>query len=350
MTSSGGGMVAAATMSLPERADRGNNYDYRYAWIRDQCMTGIAVATDGPHPLVADAVRFVSERVLADGPDLKPAYLVNGGAVPREVSLDLSGYPGGWDVRGNRVTDQFQLDVLGEVLSLFAKAAELDVMDGAAWRAARIAVDVIEHRWQQPDNGIWELDEQWWAHSRLACVAGLRHLARVAPSTERSRLRDLASRVLVETRRRCLHPDGYWQRTPDDHRVDAALLLPAIRGGFAPDDPNALATLEAVQRDLVDDGYVYRYRPAGRTLGEEEGAFLLCGFLLALAQLHHGRAAGAYRCFERNRAACGTPGLLSEEFDVEQRQLRGNLPQAFVHALLIETSVRLAADAPTEGT
>ena len=349
LTSSSGGMVAAATMSLPERADQGNNYDYRYAWIRDQCYTGLAVAADDAHPLLHTAVDFVSERLLADGPGLRPAYLVNGGAVPPEERLPLEGYPGGWNVRGNRVTHQYQLDVFGDALSLFAAAARHDVLPRDGERAARVAVDAIERRWDEPDSGIWELDEQWWTQSRLACVSGLRVYADSAPTSERPRLRSLADAILAETTRRCLHPDGHWQRTPDDQRVDAALLLPAIRGGFAADDPTAIATLDAVQRDLVDDGYVYRYRPAGRTLGEKEGAFLLCGFVLALAQLRAQRPIGAYRCFERNRAASGTPGLLSEEFDIEQRQLRGNLPQAFVHAMLLETSVRLATDAPTEG-
>lgn len=348
MTSGTGGMVAAATMSLPERADQGNNYDYRYAWIRDQCYAGLAVAADGPHPLLANSVDFVSQRVLADGPDLRPAYLVTGGTVPPEQELSLEGYPGGWNVRGNRVTDQFQLDIFGDTLALFAAAARHDMLDRHAHRAARIVVDAIERRWTEPDAGIWELDDQWWTHSRLACFSGLNSYAHFAPRSERARLGSLADAILVETERRSLHADGFWQRTPDDQRVDAALLLPGIRGGFEPRDPRSIATLDAVQRDLVDDGYVYRYRPAGRTLGEQEGAFLLCGFVLALAQLNAGRPLGAYRCFERNRAASGTPGLLSEEFDVEQRQLRGNLPQAFVHAMLLETSVRLAADAPTE--
>jgi GH15 family glucan-1,4-alpha-glucosidase len=97
-----------------------------------------------------------------------------------------------------------------------------------------------------------------------------------------------------------------------------------------------VATLRAVQEDLCEDGYAYRFRADPRPLGEAEGAFLLCGFLMALALGQRGDEVGAARWFERNRAACGPPGLLSEEYDVRQRQLRGNLPQAFVHALLLE--------------
>ena len=108
-------MAAAATMSLPERAEEGRNYDYRYAWIRDQCFAGQAAAAASPLPLLDDATRFVTERILADGPQLKPAYTVCGGPVPDERRLHLAGYPGGWDKAGNRVNQQFQLDVFGEV-------------------------------------------------------------------------------------------------------------------------------------------------------------------------------------------------------------------------------------------
>jgi GH15 family glucan-1,4-alpha-glucosidase len=136
-----------------------------------------------------------------------------------------------------------------------------------------------------------------------------------------------------------LHPTGRWQRSPHDDRLDAALLLPAIRGAIPADDPRTHATLRAFGQELTDDGYAYRYRPDERPLGEAEGAFLLCGFIMSLALGQQGDAVGAARWFERNRSACGPPGLLSEEFDVAQRQLRGNLPQAFVHALLLECAL-----------
>jgi GH15 family glucan-1,4-alpha-glucosidase len=103
-----------------------------------------------------------------------------------------------------------------------------------------------------------------------------------------------------------------------------------------------MATLDAVRTDLCQDGYVYRFAPDNRPLGDAEGAFLLCGFVLSLAHRHQGDQAEAFRWFERTRAACGPPGLLAEEYDVRQRQLRGNLPQAFVHAMLLETAHRLA--------
>jgi GH15 family glucan-1,4-alpha-glucosidase len=141
-----------------------------------------------------------------------------------------------------------------------------------------------------------------------------------------------------------VHASGRWQRAADDPRIDAALLLPEIHSPLDPRDPRAEATLRAVLDELYDDGYCYRYRRDQRELGEAEGAFLLCGFILSLALLARGERVAAVRAFDRNRSASGPPGLLSEEFDVQQRQLRGNLPQAFVHALLLECAVALGRE------
>jgi GH15 family glucan-1,4-alpha-glucosidase len=339
LTSASGGMVAAATMSLPERARGGRNYDYRYVWIRDQCFTGEAIAKAGPHPLLDDAVRFVRERLLDDGDQLKPAYTVSGGPVPDQRSLELPGYPGGSDVVGNWVNKQFQLDAFGESLLLFAAAAEHDRLDADGWRAAETAAKAIERRWREPDAGVWELEPDAWTHSRLICAAGLRAIAARQPSEQAGRWVALADAILADTAAHALHPDGRWQRSPTDPRIDAALLLPAIRGALPAEDPRSIATLRAVQEQLTDDGYCYRYQPDERPLGEAEGAFVLCGFLLALAWAQQGDHVRAARWFERNRTACGPAGLCSEEFDVQQRQLRGNIPQAFVHALLLECAV-----------
>ena len=345
MTSAGGGMVAAATMSLPERAEQGRNYDYRYVWIRDQCFAGQAVALDGEPPeLLDDAVRFVSERLLDDGAQLKPAYTVDGSAVPDERSVHLAGYPGGTDIAGNHANDQFQLDAFGESLLLFAAAARHDHLDSINYRALRIAVEAIAERWTQPDAGIWELEARRWAHSRLTCVAGLRAVATHAARSDAGAWNTLADNILASTSD-CHHPSGRWQRAPDDPRVDAALLVPALRGALPIDDSRNSATLRAIYTDLEQDGYIYRFRHDDCPLSQAEGAFLLCGFWTALTHHERGDAVAAARLFERNRAACGPPGLFSEEYDVNQRQLRGNLPQAFVHALLIETSMRLA-DSP----
>jgi GH15 family glucan-1,4-alpha-glucosidase len=354
LTATTGAMVAAATTSLPERQEGGRNYDYRYAWIRDQCYAGLAVAAHGTHPLLEGTVRFLTERILADGPGLMPAYTVGGRPIPGERRLRLRGYPGGEARAGNQVNSQFQLDALGESLELLAAAARYDLLTEENWRAAATAVEAIEKRWTEPDAGVWELDDQHWAHSRLSCVAGLRSLAVVAEgppgghghrqAAKWSALADAIQASLTD----CEHPNGRWQRAPGDSRVDAALLLPVIRGAIPPDDPRARATIAAVREDLAEDGYVYRFRHDPRPLHKAEGAFLLCGFWLAQVAQVCGDDAAAAHWFERNRASCGPAGLYTEEYDVHQRQLRGNLPQAFVHAGMLETAVRLSAGATAD--
>ncbi|MCC9305782.1 glycoside hydrolase family 15 protein [Kitasatospora sp. RB6PN24] len=346
LTGHGGGTVTAATTSLPERAAEGRNYDYRYVWIRDHCYVGQAVAACGPLPLLDDTVRYLTARLLDHGADLRPAYTSTGGDLPPEQRvLDLPGYPGGYDVVGNKVREQFQLDTFGESLLLFAAAARHNRLDADARAAARIAADAIAARHGEPDAGIWELHPDRWAHSRLICAAGLRtaavtDLGRGGTGAQWSALAD---RIVTSTAD-CLHPSGRWQRAPGDSRVDAALLLPALRGGVPADDPRSRATLRAVLDELCQDHFAYRFRHDDRPLADAEGAFLLCGFVVALAELQQGHPLAAVRWFERNRAACGPPGLFAEEYDVAQRQLRGNLPQAFVHALMLEAAATLGTD------
>jgi len=344
LTSSGGGMVAAATTSLPERAEEGRNYDYRYAWIRDQVYAGRAAAAAGAFPLLDDAVAFISARLHEDGPKLVPAYTADGGRVPDQRDLELPGYPGGYDLVGNWVNKQFQLDALGESLLLLAAAGSHDRLDSGSTKAAEIAADAIAQRWQEPDAGIWEIDNQAWTHSRLICAAGLRRAARhCTTEPQASDWSALADVIVADTAERAMHPTGRWQRSPGDPGLDAALLMPAIRGAVPADDPRTAETLRAYLAELTQDGYAYRFRHDERPLGEAEGAFLLCGFVVTLALHQQGQEVEAARWFERNRAACGSPGLYAEEYDVAERQLRGNLPQAFVHAMVLECAARLAA-------
>ncbi|MEV6686991.1 glycoside hydrolase family 15 protein [Streptomyces sp. NPDC051130] len=346
MTGAGGGTVAAVTTSLPEGAEQGRNYDYRYVWIRDLCYVGQAVAAAGPHQLLHDTVGFLTARLLEHGARLRPAYTGAGGPVPGMRRLDLPGYPGGYDVIGNRVNRQFQLDVFGEALLLLAAAARHDALDDDGRRAVRIAADAVAERHMRPDAGIWELHEANWTHSRLICAAGLRAAAADcgAGASRAARWAALADHIVARTAADGLHPGGRWQRSPDDPGCDAALLLPALRGALPVTDPRTRATVRAVADELGRDHYLYRFRHDERPLQDAEGAFLLCGFVMALSEHRQGRPVEAARWFERNRAACGPPGLYAEEFDVVRQELRGNLPQAFVHALLLESAVRLGRD------
>ena len=344
MTDPNGATVAAATTSLPERAEAGRNYDYRFAWLRDVCYVGHAGATvPGAEVMLEDAVRWVSARLLHDGPEARPVYVCDGQPVPDPQHLGLPGYPGGSDVVGNRASRQLQLDPFGEALLLFALAARHDLLDADGWRAAEIALRAIEGNADKPEAGIWEIEPgRLWTHSRLIAVAGLKAIVEQgAPLRWRTKAIGLADHLLSRADATCLHPTGRWQRAPDDPRVDAALLLAEVRGAVPHGDPRSVATRAAVLDELCDDDFLYRFAEPGQPLGHAEGAFLVCNFWMSLAYLGGGDVPRGAQWFERTRASCGGSGLFSEEYDVAQRQLRGNIPQAFVHALLIETAGRL---------
>lgn len=343
MTTPEGATVAAATTSLPERAEAGRNYDYRYAWVRDTCYIGHAgAAVDGGEDILLNAVQWVTQRILADGPETMPAYSVDGRPVPEPEHLGLPGYPGGSDIVGNQVRRQFQLDLFGEALLLFALAARRGLLDADGWRAVEVAMHVIEGNAERPECGIWEIEPRQWTHSRLICVAGLKAVAAEdASSRWQTHGLGLADQLLSRAERTSLHTSGRWQRAPGDEGVDASLLLAEIRGTLEPDDPRSKATRAAILSDLCEDEYLYRFAHPGQTLGEAEGAFLISGFWMSLAQLGAGDTLQGGQWFERTRGSCGGSGLFSEEYDVAQRQLRGNIPQAFVHALLVECAGRL---------
>ena len=343
MTSASGGMVAAATRSLPERADRGRDYDYRFAWVRDQAMVGQAVAALGPHRLMAGAVDFVADRLCEDGSSLRPAYTVDGGRVPEQRERGLPGYPGGVDHVGNDAAEQFQLDVFGEALHLFAAAAQHGPLSRGSWRAVETAVEAIADNWWRPDGGIWELERRRWTHSRQMLVSGLDRVAALAPRGQARDWQELGGRIDDTLHRNFMHSSGRWQRAADDPGLDASLLIPVLRTtADLNEDVATRRTVRALLDDLTAEEFCYRFHHDDMPLEEAEGAFVLAGFHMAMALERLGEHELAARWFERNRAASGAPGLFSEEYDVTQRQQRGNLPQAFVHGALIEASALLS--------
>ncbi len=335
-------MVAAATTSLPERSEAGRNYDYRYVWIRDQCYAGHAMAAIGDCRLLSDSVRFVTERLLEHGSRLAPAYTAAGKSVPDQRNLDLPGYPGGFDRIGNWVNRQFQLDAFGEALLLLADASRKGLLDADGLQAGDLAAAAIADRWREPDAGIWEIENRPWTHSRLTAAAGLRSYCAALPlGLQNAEWLVLADRIVADTAAHATHPAGHWQRSPDDPGLDAALLLSALRGAIPADDPRSVATVAAYTDALTIDGYAYRFRHDRGPLAQAEGSFTLCGFLMALATHQQGDLLAAEGWWERTKASCGPPLLYSEEYDTDERQMRGNLPQAFVHALMIEVAATL---------
>ena len=344
-----GGMVAAATTSLPERAEAGRNYDYRYVWIRDQCYAGQAVAAAGPHPLLDDAVRFITDRVLADGDQLAPAYTSTGDPVPDQR------HPGPARLPRRHTTSSATGSTNNSNSTPSARPAAVRRRrpprpDGhRSWRAAealaagdRRPLDGTRRR--HLGNRQPALDPQP-AHLR-------RRTAGHRPARRRPRRRRLADPRRQNRRRHRRHltaphrplatlPQRPRARTPHccSHRS---------AGRCPPTTPAPSPPWTAYLRDLTVDGYAYRFRHDQRPLDEAEGSFTFCGFLVALALHQQHQPVDATAWFERTRSACGSPGLYSEEYDTTERQLRGNLPQAFVHALHLETAARISAPHETD--
>lgn len=348
-----GGIVAAPTTSLPERPGGVRNWDYRYCWVRDSTFTLLALLSAGYDREARDWREWLLRAVAGRPEQLQIMYGIAGERRLDERELPwLEGYERSRPVRiGNGAHLQLQLDVLGEVMDTFqmARRSALKPHDDA-WRLQCWLLDFVEANWQLPDRGIWEVrgDPRHFVHSKvMAWVAvdrALKAHEMFGLDGPVARWRDLRDRIHAEVCERGFdrRHNSFVQFYGAD-RLDAALLLiPQV--GFLPfDDPRVVGTIEAVERDLVEDGLVHRYRPSGNVEGipGDEGAFLACSFWLCDALAGIGRVEDARRLFDRLLALRNDVGLLSEEYGTGTRRQLGNFPQAFTHVALINTAMNL---------
>jgi GH15 family glucan-1,4-alpha-glucosidase len=350
-----GGILAAATTSLPEQIRGPRNWDYRYCWLRDATFTLQALLGTG-YVAEAKAWREWLLRATAGDPaDLQIMYSLDGTRRLTESTLDwLPGYAGSGPVRvGNAAAQQFQLDVWGEVLDglhLSREAGIAATEDG--WDLQKALLDFLESNWRQPDNGLWEVrgPRRHFVHSKVMAWAGL---DRAVTAVERHGLdgpvqqwRSTRDQIHADV---CAHGFDADRNTftqfYGSRAVDAALLL-IPRVGFLPyNDPRVVGTVDAIQKALCADGFLLRYRPQDENvdgLPGTEGAFLACTFWLADALHGTGRTKEARQLFERLLELRNDVGMLSEEYDpVAGRQL-GNTPQAFSLVGLVNTARHLS--------
>ena len=342
-----GGIVAAVTTSLPEEIGGSRNWDYRYCWLRDATYTLQALLLSG-HVEEAEQWRGWLLRTVAGDPgDLQIMYGLDGVRRLPEMELPwLKGYEGSSPVRiGNAAAGQLQLDVWGEVLdSLFlARQAGLEKEDDS-WDLQKALMHHLEARWQEPDNGLWEMrgDRRHFTHSKvMAWVAAdrmVRSVEEFGLSGPVQRWRRVRDEIRADVLANGVSPrTGTFTQSYGTDALDASLLL-IPRVGFLPfDDPRVVATIEAVQQQLTFDGLVLRYHveEAGDGLPGSEGVFLACSFWLVDALHGIGRTTEAVALFERLLSLRNDVGLLAEEYDpVGKRQL-GNFPQAFSHFPLV---------------
>ena len=356
-----GGMVAAPTTSLPEKIGGERNWDYRFCWLRDATLTLLALMNAGYYE-EAQSWRDWLLRAVAGLPDqLQVVYGVRGERRLTEWLVPwLDGYEKSQPVRiGNAAHDQFQLDVYGEVMDAAHQARQggLGIRE-AGWDVQREILAHVEKVWREPDEGIWEVRstrEQFTYSKAMAWVA----FDRAIKSAETwnlpaplGRWREIRKEIHEDVCARGFDPElNSFVRAYGTQELDASLLLlPAI--GFLPgDDPRICGTVAAIERRLVRDGLVYRYRQAESDDGlkGDEGVFLACSFWLADAYLLCGRHDDAVALFERLLSLRNDVGLLSEEYEPSSRRFMGNFPQAFSHLALVNTASNITHhDKPAE--
>jgi GH15 family glucan-1,4-alpha-glucosidase len=350
-----GGIVAAPTTSLPERLGGSRNWDYRYCWLRDAAFTLYVFLASG-YLEEARAWRDWLLRAVAGRPEqLQVLYGIAGERRLPEIELEwLPGYGGCSPVRsGNRAHGQLQLDAYGSIMDMMHVARKHNVdYDHEAWSLERVLLDSLESRWREPDASIWEVrgkPRQFTYSKVLAWVAFDRAVKAVerhgleGPVERWRRLRDAVHRDVCE--------HGYdagrkaFVQYYGSNELDASLLMISKLGFLPARDPRMAGTVEAVRRELMEDGFVRRYLQHDDGvdgLAPGEGAFLPCSFWLADNLAMMGRRDEARELFERLLAVRNDVGLLAEEYDPRARRQLGNFPQALSHIALINTAENLA--------
>src|ERR1700689_1298090 len=356
-----GGIVAAATTSLPEDIGGVRNWDYRYCWLRDATITLEALLRTG-YTDEAKAWRLWLGRAIAGNPgDIQIMYGVAGELRLAEWEADwLPGYEDSAPVRiGNAAAGQLQLDVYGEVVDALQLSCRSGLHDDRhTWALQRALLSFLEEHWAEPDDGLWEVrgPRRHFVHSKvMAWVA----FDRAAGYAEQAGQTDLAARwrgtrdkIKAEVCAKGYNAErGAFTQYYGATELDASVLLISDVGFLDADDPRIVSTMRVLQRDLMRAGLLRRYElPPGGTsavdgLAGSGGAFLACSFWLANALELSGRHEESIELFERLLALRNDVGLLSEEYDPRYGRLVGNMPQAFSHVPLVQTALNLSGHA-----
>jgi GH15 family glucan-1,4-alpha-glucosidase len=366
-----GAVIAAATTSLPEQIGGVRNWDYRYSWLRDASLTLQSLLLAG-YSEEAEAWQQWLQRAVAGHPgDFQIMYGVGGERRLAEIELDwLPGYEGSKPVRvGNAASEQFQLDVFGEVIDAGWTAVQADLVQNRGDLPAHHPMPGqllpavllhLENVWRDPDEGIWEIrgPRRHFTHSKVMAWVAFDRAIRIAihrgwnhlPVEKWAQLRDEVHAQVCEqgfnTEKNC------FVQSYGSDQLDASLLMLARVGFLPPDDPRIIGTIEAIERELVVDGFVLRYLTGvdGEVDGlpPGEGAFLMTTFWFADNLALIGRTDQAREVFERLRGLSNDVGLFAEEYDPKAKRMLGNFPQAFSHLAFVTSAAHLSmgADSP----
>ena len=348
-----GGIVAAPTTSLPEQFGGLRNWDYRFCWLRDASLTLEALLRSGYHDETVLWRNWLLRAVAGDPEDMQIMYAVDGSReLPERELSHLHGYADSRPVRvGNAAVDQRQTDVMGEIMAALDVAREQGLEDTPeSWALQRALVTNLADRWDEPDNGLWEIrgELRHFTHSRVMVWVAF---DRAIKAVERHGLegpvetwRKLRGEVHAEVMDRGYNVErGCFTQHYDTTEVDASLLVLPTVGFIAGDDPRFLGTVRAVEQDLIRDGLVLRYRTETGIDGlpGDEHPFLACSFWLVTAYALAGRLEDAHALMRRLVALVNDVGLLSEEYDPAHGRMVGNFPQAFSHLALIGAALAL---------
>jgi GH15 family glucan-1,4-alpha-glucosidase len=350
-----GGIVAAATTSLPEHLGGVRNWDYRYCWLRDATFTLMALMELGYYE-EAQAWRDWLIRAVAGSPDqIQIMYGVGGERwLPEQIVDWLPGYEKSAPVRiGNGASRQLQLDVFGEIFDALLQTMKAGIVPSERGLAMRsVVLNYLATAWRQPDEGIWEVrgGPQHFVHSKVmtwvAFDRAAKQLETHAFIEQGQRWREIADEIHAEICERGFDRDlGSFVQAYGSKRLDASLLLIPLVGFLPPEDPRIRGTLRAIEdRLLIAGEFVLRYETehSADGLPAGEGAFLACSFWLVQNYVLQGRNAEAGELFARLLARCNDVGLLSEELDPLTGRMLGNFPQAYSHVGLIICALSLS--------
>ena len=356
-----GGIVAAATTSLPEALGGNRNWDYRYCWLRDATLTLESLMRGGYHNEALAWRNWLLRAVAGDVSKLQIMYGPGGERRLDEWEAEwLPGYEGSAPVRiGNAASGQYQLDVYGEVMSaLYSSAKAEGVQSRASWGLQEQLVTFLEKGWQEPDDGIWEVrgPRRHFTHSKVMAWVAVDRAVRTLeewPDLDGplEKWRALRQEIFTEVCEKGYNKDiGAFTQYYGSDQLDASVLMIPLVGFLPPTDPRVVSTVDVLQRELMDHGFVLRYRTRDDGsvdgLTGREGAFLACSFWMVDCLHMIGRAEEAEELFERLLALRNDLGLLSEEYDPLAGRLVGNFPQAFSHVSLINSAFRLSGQDP----
>ncbi len=357
-----GGIIAAATTSLPEKLGGVRNWDYRFCWLRDATITLQSLLYSGFQSEAIAWRKWLLRAIAGNPAELQIMYGVAGERRLDEYQATwLTGYDGNPVRIGNAAAEQFQLDVYGEVMDALHQGRRAGLKsDDPAWGLQIKLMEFVEAHWTDPDEGIWEVrgGPKQFTHSKLMAwvaadraVKGCEEFDLGGPVERWRKLRDRISDDILK------HGYDSERRTftqfYGSEELDAALLMVPLVGFLPADDERVAGTVAAIEDHLITDGFVQRYTQHHDSdvdgLPPGEGAFLACTFWLAQNYALMGRHDEARETYERILALRNDVGLLSEEYDTDAGRLVGNFPQAFSHVPLIDTARTLSSSlAPTQ--